>query len=64
MGMIQSVASWGLGVGWRELREWRELMEKLQYAALRKCTGAVVGARKESVRKVAALESVEVFGRA
>ena len=61
MGMIQSVASWGLGVGWRELREWRELMEKLQYAALRKCTGAVVGARKESVRKVAALESVEMF---
>ena len=39
-------------------------MEKLQYAALRKCTGAVVGVRKESVRNVAAVESVEVFARA
>ena len=38
-------------------------MEKLQYAALRKCTGAVVGARKEYVRKVAAVESVEMFAR-
>ena len=39
-------------------------MEKLQYAALRKCTGAVVGARKEYVRKVAAVESVEMYARA
>ena len=39
-------------------------MEKLQYAALRTCTGAVVGARKEYVRKVAAVESVEIFARA
>ena len=40
------------------------MMEKIQYAPLRKCTGAVVGARKEWVRKVAAVESVEVFARA
>ena len=39
-------------------------MEKLQYAALRKCTGAVVGARMEYVRKVAAVEGVETFARA
>ena len=39
-------------------------MEKLQYAALRKCTGAVVGARKEYVRKMAAVEGVETFARA
>ena len=36
-------------------------MEKLQYAVLRKCTGVVVGARKEYVRKVAAAESVEMY---
>ena len=42
-------------------REWRVMMEKLQYAALRKCAGAVVGARKEYVRKVAAVEGVETF---
>ena len=34
-------------------------MRKLQYAALRKCIGAVVGARMESVNKIAAVESVE-----
>ena len=39
-------------------------MEKLQYAALRKCSGAVVGARKEYVRKIAAVESVEIYTRA
>ena len=44
-GMIRSVASWGIEVGWRGQKEWRVEMEKLQYAALRKCTGAVVGAR-------------------
>ena len=63
-GMIRSVAAWGIQVGWRGQREWRVAMEKLQYAALRKCTGAVVGARKEYVRKVAAVESVEIFARA
>ena len=34
-------------------------MRKLQYSALRKCTWAVVGARMESVNKIAAVESVE-----
>lgn len=37
-------------------------MEKLQYVALRKCTTAVSGARREAVRKVAAVESVEMYG--
>ena len=39
-------------------------MDKLQYATLRKCTDAVVEARKESVRKVAAVGRVEMFARA
>ena len=51
-------------MGWRGQREWREEMEKLQYAALRKCTGAVLGARKSLVRGLAAVEDVETFARA
>ena len=39
-------------------------MEKLQYAALRKRTGTVVGARREYVRKVVIVESVEIYARA
>ena len=63
-GMVRSVASWGVQVGWRGQQEWRVIMEKLQYAALRKCTGAVTGERREYVRKVAAVEGVETFARA
>ena len=62
-GIVRSVASWGIKVGWRGQREWRENMEKLQYTALRKCTGTVVGARKEYVKKIAAVEGVETFAR-
>ena len=40
------------------------MMEKLQYAALSKCTGAVAGARNEYMRKVVAVEGVETFARA
>ena len=39
-------------------------METLQYAALRKCTGAVIGSRRTLVRGVAAVEDVETFARA
>ena len=63
-GMIRSVASWGVEVGWRGQREWREEMESLQYAALRKCTGTVLGSRKTLVPGVAAVEDVETFARA
>ena len=64
MGMIRSVASWGVEVGWRGQREWREEMEALQYVALRKCTGTVLGSRKTLVSRVAAVEDVETFARA
>ena len=63
MGMIRCVTSWGMEVGWIGQREWRVEMEKLQYSALRKCTGAVVGVRKEYLRKVAAVESVDMYAR-
>ena len=35
----------GVEVGSRGQREWREEMESLQYAALRKCTGLSLGPR-------------------
>ena len=40
------------------------MVEKPQYAALQKCTGAVVGSQKKSVWKVVAVDSVKVFARA
>ena len=39
-------------------------MESLQYAALRKCTGAVCGSRRTLVQGVAAVENFETFARA
>ena len=63
-GMIRSMGSWGVEVGWRGQREWREEMELLQYAALRKCTGAVLGSWKILVQGMAAVEDVETFARA
>ena len=64
MGMFRSVASWGVEVGWRGQREWREEMESLQYVALRKCTGVVLGSRKSLVQGVVAVEDVETFAKA
>ena len=48
-------------MGWRGQREWRSEMESLQYDALRKCTGAVVGTERTLVNMVAGVESVECF---
>ena len=39
-------------------------MVLLQYAALRKCTGAVLGSQKVVVQCVSTVEDVEVFARA
>ena len=61
---MRVVASWGIEVGWRGHRKWRQLMESLQYEALRKCTGTVLGASKDKVSKIAAVESVECFAGA
>ena len=64
MGMIRLVAFCGIEVGWWGQKEWRELMEKLQYKSLRRCTGAAWGARREMVRKVAFVEDVVKFMKA
>ena len=60
-GMVRAIATWGAEIGWRGQVEWKEAMRRLQYTTLRKCTRAVMGARKESVDKIAAVESVETF---
>ena len=62
--MIHSVASSGVEIGWRGRREWRQAMQLLQYAALWKCTSAVLGSQKVVVHRVAAVEDVETFARA
>ena len=38
-------------------------MESLEYVAIRKCTGAVLGSQKTLVQGLAAVESVEMFVR-
>ena len=39
-------------------------MERLQYDALWKCTVGVKGARRETVREIAAVEDVDTFAEA
>ena len=54
--MITMVATWGAELGWRGQKRWAEELERLQYNSLRKCVGAVKGASKEKVRKIAGVE--------
>ena len=60
-GMIRTIATWGAELGWRGQHDWKEAMAKLQYQALRWCTGAVLGSRRDKVDKIAAVESVGKF---
>ena len=63
-GMIRSVASWGIEIGWRGQKEWRKEMTLLQNAALRKAVGAVKGSSGDKVEGITAVEDVETFARA
>ena len=38
-GMVRTVPSWGIEIGWQGQWEWRREMTLLQNAALRKCSG-------------------------
>ena len=40
-GMIKMVALWGAELGWKRQKDWKRKMERLQYQALKKSTGAV-----------------------
>src|SRR6266576_305442 len=59
--MIRVVALWGAELGWRGQREWRKQFERLQYQALRKCTGAVLGANISKVNAIAGVEDVDTI---
>ena len=54
--MIRTVATWEAELGWRGQKRWAEELERLQYDSLRRCVGAVKGASKEKVRKIAGVE--------
>ena len=55
-GMFRTVATWGAELGWRGQKRWEEELERLQYDSVRKCVGAVKGASKEKVWKIAGVE--------
>ena len=61
MGMVRVVALWGAELGWRGQKDWKRELERLQYQALRKCTGAVLGANRQKVNVIAAVEDVETI---
>ena len=54
--MIRTVATWGVELGWRGQKSWEEELQRLQYDFLRRCVGAVKGASKEKVLKIAGVE--------
>ena len=63
-GMVHTVASWGVEIGWRGQKEWRHEMTLLQNAAMRKTLCAVKGSSGRKANVLAAVEDVEAFARA
>ena len=59
-GMIRTIATWGAEIGWRGQIGWKKEMARLQYASLRKATGAVLGSRMTMVERIAGVEPVEI----
>ena len=59
-GMIRTIATWGAEIGWRGQIAWKKEMARLQYASLRKATGAVLGSRMTTVERIAGVEPIEV----
>ena len=55
MRMIQSVTSWGMEMGWRGSKEWRQEMTLLQNAVLQKTLGAVKVSSGDKVNTIAAV---------
>ena len=63
-GMVCTVASWGVEMGWQGQKEWRPEMTLLQNAAMRKALGAVTGSSRRKANAIAAVEDVETFAKA
>ena len=55
------VALWGAELGWKGQRAWVREFERVQYQALRKCTGATIGASREKVNLMARVEDDETI---
>ena len=60
-GMIRVVALWGAELGWKGQKAWLKEFERLQFQALRKCTGAILGASMEKVNYIARVEDVKTI---
>ena len=60
-GMIRVVALWGAELGWKGQKAWLKEFERLQYQALRKCTGATLGASRQRVNYIARVEDVKTI---
>ena len=63
-GMVRAVASWGVEIGWRGQKEWRQEMTLLKNAAMRKVLGAVKGSSGRKANAIAVVEDVETFAKA
>ena len=63
-GMVRAVSSWGVEIGWRGHKEWRQEMTLLQNAAMRKALGAVKGSSGRKASAITAVEDVETFAKA
>ena len=60
-GMIRVVALLGAELGWKGQKAWLKEFERLQYQAVRKCTGATLGASREKVHYIARVEDVKTI---
>ena len=62
--MVRAVASWGLQIGWRGKKEWRQELTLLQNAAMWKGLGVVKGSSRRKANAIAVVEDVETFPKA
>ena len=60
-GMIRVVALWGAELGWKGQKAWLKEFERLQYQALKECTGATLGASREKVNYIPRVEDVKTI---
>ena len=60
-GMIRSIATWGVELGWRGQKKCEKEFSWLQYQALRKATGVVQGTSAEKVNQMAGVEDILTY---
>ena len=59
--MIRVVALWRAELGCKGQKAWLKEFERLQYQALRKCTGTTLGASREQVNHIARVQDVKTI---